>query len=151
VQANIKDKDGKAVSLSEFFGNKTVVVFGVPGAFTPVCTSKHVPSYVDHAEKLKSKGVDTIACVSVNDPFVMKAWAQSLGSKDVVMLADWDASFSKAVGMDVDLSGASLGKRSKRYSLLVKDGVIVQENVEKSPAEFEVTGADNILKQLDKK
>ncbi len=91
---------------------------------------------MDHAEKLKSKGVDTIACVSVNDPFVMKAWAQSLGSKDVVMLADWDASFSKAVGMDVDLSGASLGKRSKRYSLLVKDGVIVQENVEKSPAEY---------------
>ena len=127
---------------------KTVALFALPGAFTPTCSAKHLPGFKQHAADLKAKGVDTIACVSVNDVFVMKAWGkdQDVGD-DVLMLADGNAEFTKAVGLDFDGSKFGMGVRSQRYSMVIKDGVVTQLNVEQ-PGAFEVSSAEHMLGQL---
>jgi peroxiredoxin len=143
-------KDGKPADLStsELTKGKKVALFAVPGAFTPTCSVKHLPGYKEKAAELRAKGVDTIACVSVNDVFVMNAWGkdQQVGD-DVVMLADGNGAFAKAVGLEMDGTGFGMGSRSKRYSMIVEDGVVKQLNVE-GPGEFKVSAADYMLGQL---
>ncbi|KAL6781058.1 PRX5 [Auxenochlorella protothecoides x Auxenochlorella symbiontica] len=127
---------------------KKVVFVAVPGAFTPTCSSKHVPGFINSADKLKAKGVDTIGCISVNDAFVMAAWAKQLGADGkILMLADGSGNFTKAVGAELDLSDKGLGHRSRRYSMLADDGVVKLVNMEEGGA-FTVSSADDILKQL---
>ncbi len=139
----------KEISADELFGGKKVVLFAVPGAFTPACSQRHLPGYVDKAAELKAKGVDTIACIAVNDLAVMGAWgkAQNVGDK-VMMLADGSGDFARAVGMDIDLSRAGLGTRSKRYSMLVENGTVKSISVEQVPSQVEVSSADAMLKAL---
>lgn len=136
------------VTTDELFGGKKVVLFAVPGAFTPTCSAKHLPGFVEKAAEIKAKGVDTIACVAVNDVFVMNAWGkdQSAGDK-VEMLADGSAMFAKALGTVLDLTERGLGVRSSRYSMIVDDGVVKQVNLEEGGG-FEVSDADTILSQL---
>jgi peroxiredoxin len=135
------------VQVREAAAGKTIAIFGLPGAFTPTCSAKHVPSYVQKFDELKKAGVDEIWCVSVNDAFVMGAWArdQKAGGK-VRMLADGSAEFAKATGLTLDLTGKGMGLRSTRYSMLVKDGKVATLNVE-APGKFEVSDADTILAQ----
>jgi len=132
----------------ELFKGKTVALFAVPGAFTPTCSAKHLPGFKEKAAELKKKGVDVIACVSVNDVFVMDAWgkAQGVGS-DILMLADGNGDFTKAVGLELDASRFGMGPRSQRYSMIVKDGVVTELNVEQG-GEFHVSSADYMLEQL---
>ena len=132
----------------ELFKGKTVALFAVPGAFTPTCSAKHLPGFKEKAAELKAKGVDTIACVSVNDVFVMDAWgkAQGVGS-DILMLADGNGDFTKAVGLELDASRFGMGPRSQRYSMVVEDGVVKELNVE-AGGEFRVSAADYMLAQL---
>jgi peroxiredoxin len=138
----------KDVSTEELFGGKKVAVFALPGAFTPTCSAKHLPGFIEKAEELKKKGVQAIACVSVNDAFVMDAWgkAQGAGTK-VMMLADGNGDFTRAMGLEMDGTAHGMGKRSQRYSMIVDNGVIKQLNVEQ-PRAFEVSSADHMLKQL---
>ena len=141
-------RDGPAeVSTDELFGGNRVVLFSVPGAFTPTCSAKHLPGFVKHAADIKAKGVDTIACMAVNDAFVMGAWGdhQNVGDK-VLMLADGSADYSKAIGLELDLSGDAFGMRGKRFSLLVEDGVVRQVNVDEEG--FSSTNAETMLEQL---
>lgn len=127
---------------------KKVVLFAVPGAFTPTCSQKHLPGFIESADALRAKGVDTIACVSVNDAFVMKAWGDQVGAGDkVLMLADGSGNFTQALGVTLDLSDKGLGVRSRRYALLAEDGVITSLNLEEGGA-FTISGADEILKAL---
>ena len=135
------------VQSADYFAGKKVALFAVPGAFTPTCSAKHLPGYVEKAADLKAKGVDEIACVSVNDAFVMGAWGKANGSDDVTMLADGNGDFATALGLDADFSGFGMGKRSQRYSLIVNDGVVEEVNVE-GPGEFKVSSADHMLGQL---
>jgi glutaredoxin/glutathione-dependent peroxiredoxin len=137
----------KPTTSSEFFAGKRVALFAVPGAFTPTCSAKHLPSYVDKASDLKAKGIDEIACVSVNDPFVMAAWGKADGSEDITMLADGNGEFTDAVGLSFDGSKFGLGKRSQRYSMIVDDGVVEQLNVE-APGEYRASSAETMLDQL---
>lgn len=135
------------VQSADYFAGKKVALFAVPGAFTPTCSAKHLPGYVDKAAELKAKGVDEIACVSVNDAFVMGAWGKANGTDDVTMLADGNGDFATALGLDADFSGFGMGKRSQRYSLIVNDGVVEEVNVE-GPGEFKVSSAEHMLGQL---
>ena len=138
----------KPVSTDELFAGKKVALFAVPGAFTPTCSAKHLPGFKQEAAALKAKGVDTIACVSVNDVFVMNAWGKDQGvGGDVLMLADGNGDFTKAVGLELDASKFGMGSRSQRYSMIVKDGVVQKLNVE-SGGEFRVSAADYMLEQL---
>jgi len=138
----------QAKTTGEIFGGKTVALFAVPGAFTPTCSAKHVPGFKANAAELKAKGVDTIACVSVNDVFVMKAWGADQGvGDDILMLADGNGDFTKAVGLEMDGSKFGMGSRSQRYSMIVKDGVISELNVEQG-GEFKVSSAEYMLAQL---
>ena len=136
------------VSTADLFNGKKVVVFAVPGAFTPTCSAKHLPGFVNKAADLKAKGVDTIACVSVNDAFVMAAWGkdQNVGDK-VVMAADGSADFAKALGLELDLGARGMGMRAQRYSMIVKDGTVAKLNVEE-PGAYEVSSAEHMLGQL---
>jgi peroxiredoxin len=135
-------------SVADLTKGKRIVVFGLPGAFTPTCSAKHVPSYVDNYGKLKAAKVDEIWCISVNDAFVMGAWGRDQkASGKVRMMADGSAAFTKALGLDMDLTARGMGVRSQRYSMLVDDGVVRQLNVEQ-PGKFEVSGADTMLKQV---
>ncbi len=138
----------KDITTDEIFKGKKVVLFAVPGAFTPTCSAKHLPGFVQNVAAIKAKGVDTIACVAVNDAFVMGAWgkAQSTDGK-VEMLADGNATFTKELGLEMDGSGFGLGTRSKRYAMIVQDGVVKALNVE-NPGAFEVSSAEAILKAL---
>ncbi|HVH78181.1 MAG TPA: peroxiredoxin [Stellaceae bacterium] len=138
----------KEISTDELFSGKKVALFAVPGAFTPTCSQRHLPGYVDKAAQLKAKGVDTIACVSVNDAFVMGAWGkdQSCGDK-VMMLADGSGDFTRAVDLELDLTKGGLGKRSQRYSMLVDNGVVKALHIE-AAGKFEVSDADTMLKAL---
>jgi len=137
-----------SVSVDELTRGKKVVIFGLPGAFTPTCSAKHVPGYVQDYEKLKGKGVDTIACISVNDAFVMGAWAREQKSDGKVrMLADGSGDFTRALGLTLDLTARGMGVRSQRYSMLVEDGVVKTLNVE-APGKFEVSDAGTMLSQL---
>ncbi|MEZ5996519.1 MAG: peroxiredoxin [Hyphomonadaceae bacterium] len=149
VKFNVPGKDGMAVmSTADIFGGKTVALFAVPGAFTPTCSAKHLPSFKEKAGELKAKGVDAIACTSVNDAFVMGAWAKDQGVGDtMLMLADGSGDFARAVGLDADFSKFGMGPRSKRYSMIVKDGVVQQLNVEEA-GEYKVSSAEYMLPQL---
>jgi len=138
----------RPVTTDDFFAGKKVAVFAVPGAFTPTCSAKHLPGFKQLAGDIKDKGVDVIACVSVNDAFVMRAWSedQAVG-EDIVMLADGGAAFTQALGLDFDASKFGMGVRSQRYSMIVDDGVVTELNVE-APGEFKVSAADYLLAQL---
>ena len=141
-------KDGpKPVSTDDVFKGKRVALFAVPGAFTPTCDARHLPGYVERAAELKGKGVDEIVCTSSNDVFVLDAWNKASGSEHVTMLADGNGDFAKAIGLDADFSGFGMGVRSKRYSMIVNDGVVESVNVEDGGA-FEVSSADYMLKGL---
>lgn len=136
------------VSTDDLFAGKTVVLFGVPGAFTPTCSAKHLPGFVTHAAELKAKGVDVVACISVNDVFVMGAWRKDQGiGEEVVMLADGSAAFTKALGLEFDLTARGLGVRSQRFALVAKNGVVTHVAVE-APGAFEVSKAESILAAL---
>ena len=138
----------KPISSEELTKGKTVALFAVPGAFTPTCSAKHLPGFKQKAAELKAKGVDAIACVSVNDVFVMNAWGKDQGvGEDVLMLADGNGDFTKAVGLELDGSRFGMGPRSQRYSMIVKDGVVKELNVEQG-GEFRVSSADYMLEQL---
>ncbi|HUO23979.1 MAG TPA: peroxiredoxin [Caulobacteraceae bacterium] len=141
--------DGPApISSEDLTAGKTVALFAVPGAFTPTCSARHLPGFKDHEAELKAKGVDMIACVSVNDVFVMNAWGkgQEVGDS-ILMLADGNGDFAKAVGLDFDAGKFGMGRRSQRYSMLIKDGVVTELNVEQ-PGAFEVSSAEHLLQQL---
>jgi peroxiredoxin len=148
VPLTLATADGpQPTSSSDFFKDKTVALFAVPGAFTPTCSARHLPSFVDKAGELKDKGVDEIACISVNDPFVMAAWNKADGSDDIAMLADGNGDFAQAVGLEMDGSKFGMGQRSQRYSMLVKDGVVEQLNVE-APGEYKASSAEHMLEQM---
>jgi peroxiredoxin len=136
------------VSTDDLFAGKTVVLFGVPGAFTPTCSAKHLPGFVTQAAEFKAKGVDVVACIAVNDVFVMGAWRkdQSIG-EEVVMLADGSAAFTKALGLEFDLTARGLGVRSQRFALVAKNGVVTHVAVE-APGAFEVSKAETVLAAL---
>jgi glutaredoxin/glutathione-dependent peroxiredoxin len=138
----------KDISTDDIFNGKKVVLFAVPGAFTPTCSAKHLPGFVEKAAEIKGKGVDTIACLAVNDAFVMGAWgkAQNTGDK-ILMLADGAAAFTKQLGLELDLTGPGMGVRSKRYAMIVDNGVVKALSVE-APGAFEVSSAEAILKAL---
>ena len=148
VPLTVATADGpKPTTSGEFFRGKRVALFAVPGAFTPTCSARHLPSYVDKAGELKGKGIDEIACVSVNDPFVMAAWGQRDGSPDITMLADGNGDFAEATGLTMDGSKFGLGQRSQRYSMIVNDGMVEQMNVEQ-PGEYRASSAEHMLDQL---
>ena len=136
------------LTTDQLFAGKKVVLFSVPGAFTPTCDARHLPGFIQHAADFKAKGVDTVACMAVNDVFVMKAWAKASAVDDkVLMLADGNGDFAKALGLDFDGSGIGFGIRSQRYAAVVDDGVVKTLAVEK-PMKFEVSSAEAILEKL---
>jgi glutaredoxin/glutathione-dependent peroxiredoxin len=138
----------KEITTDELLRGKKVVLFAVPGAFTPTCSQRHLPSYVDKASDIKAKGVDTIACVAVNDAFVMGAWGKEQKTGDrIMMLADGSGDFTRAIGLELDLTKGGLGMRSQRYSMLIDNGVVKSLNVEK-PGQFDVSSAETMLKAL---
>ena len=150
-EAKLKHKTAEGIkdlTTADLFGGKKVLVFALPGAFTPTCSAKHLPGYVEKAGDIKAKGVDRIVCLSVNDAFVMDAWGrdQKVGEK-VMMIADGNADFTKAVGLELDASTNGMGTRSRRYAMLVDNGVVKQLEVEK-PGAFEVSSAEHMLKQI---
>jgi glutaredoxin/glutathione-dependent peroxiredoxin len=138
----------REITTDALFAGKTVVLFGVPGAFTPTCSAKHLPGFVTQAAAIRAKGVDTIACVAVNDAFVMGAWAKDQGiSEEIVMLADGSAKLATALGLELDLTARGLGMRNQRFALIAKDGTVTHVGVEASGA-FEVSKAEAILAAL---
>jgi len=142
----------KPVSTDDIFKGKKIVLFAVPGAFTPTCHRNHLPGFINNADTIKAKGVDGIAVTAVNDVFVMDEWAKATGSKDkIVMLTDDSAAFAKAIGLDIDLTGAGigLGVRSKRYAMLVEDGVVKVLNVDESPPAHDKSSAETMCKLID--
>jgi peroxiredoxin len=148
VPLTVATPDGPEQTTStDFFAGRRVALFAVPGAYTPTCSARHLPSYVEKASELKGKGVDDIACISVNDPFVMSAWNKSDGSEDITMLADGNGAFADAVGLSMDASKFGMGKRSQRYSMVVNNGVVEQLNVE-APGEYRASSAETLLEQL---
>lgn len=139
----------KPVASGEVFRGKRVALFAVPGAFTPTCSEQHLPGFIARADAIKAKGVDAVACTAVNDVFVLAAWAKARGADGAItMLADGNADFAKALGLDVDLSAFGLGTRSKRYAMLVDDGVVKYLAVEDSPPEHNKATAENLLAAL---
>ena len=145
-----KTADGiEDISTDDLFTGKKVVLFSVPGAFTPTCSAKHLPGYVGQAAALKDKKVDTIACLSVNDAFVMDAWGKNQGVGDeVLMLADGSGSYTRALGMELDLNGLGLGVRGKRFAMVVDDGKVTHLAVEPNPGELDVSSAESVLAAL---
>jgi peroxiredoxin len=144
----MKDGGPKPVSTDELFKGRKVALFALPGAFTPTCSAKHLPGFIKQAGALKAKGIDAIACLSVNDAFVMGAWGESQGAGDtVMMLADGNGDFTRALGLEMDATKFGMGKRSQRYSMVVDNGVVAALNVE-APGAFEVSSADHMLGQL---
>jgi glutaredoxin/glutathione-dependent peroxiredoxin len=138
----------KAVPAEEFFAGKKVALFAVPGAYTRTCSQRHLPSYVSHADELKAKGIDTIACIAVNDPFVMAAWGKEHNAEGkITMLGDGSDEFTHAVGLELDRVKEGMGMRSQRYSMLVEDGVVKALNIE-APGQYEVSSAETMLKSL---
>ena len=141
------EKGPQDISTADLFGGKKVVLFAVPGAFTPTCSAAHLPGFVVNAGKIKAKGVDAIVCVSVNDAFVMDAWSKDKNAEEIMMVGDGNGDFTEAMGLVLDGSGFGLGKRSQRYAMIVEDGVITTLNVETGPA-FELSSAEKILEAL---
>ena len=137
-------------TTQDVFCGKKVILFAVPGAFTPTCSKQHLPGFVANADKIKAKGIDTIACTSVNDVFVLDAWSKDAGADGkVTMLADGSADFTKALGLELDMVARGLGVRSQRYAMIVEDGVVTALNVEDGPGSTEKSGADTIAALLD--
>jgi len=149
LKLTVVDEAGpKPATTAEFFGGKTVVLFAVPGAFTPTCSARHLPGFKDHVADFTAKGVDVVACTSVNDYFVMKAWAKDQGiSDEVVMLADGNGEFAQAMGLVLDGSGFGMGPRSQRYAAVIRDGQIDKLFVE-AAGEFKVSSAEYVLENL---
>lgn len=135
------------ISAADFFKGRRVAVFAVPGAFTPTCSARHLPGFIERAAALKEKGIDEIACTSVNDAFVMSAWGKANNADAVTMLADGNGEFAKAAGLEMDGTAYGMGLRSQRYAMIVNDGVVEQIHVEQ-PGEFSVSSADHLLEQL---
>lgn len=135
------------IKTSEYFAGKKVALFSVPGAFTPTCSAKHLPGFVEKAADLKARGIDEIVGTAVNDAFVMSAWNAAAGSADITMLADGNGEFVEALGLTMDGSGFGLGKRGQRFSMVINDGVVEQLNVEE-PGDFKVSSAEHMLGQL---
>lgn len=145
----IMTKDGpKDLTTAELFDGKRVVLFSVPGAFTPTCDAKHLPGYLELAEQIRAKGVDTIACMAVNDVFVMNAWGKHSGASDkVMMLADGNGDYARALGLELDAKGFGMGLRGQRFALVVNNGVVTHVDIE-APGQFKVSAADHVLAQL---
>ena len=144
----IMSADGpQPVPTSSWFGGRKVVLFSVPGAFTPTCSAQHLPSFVNHADEIKAKGVDAIACMAVNDVFVMHAWGKSANSGDIDMLADGNGEFAAALGLEMDASAFGMGTRGQRFAMIAEDGVVTQLFVE-APGEFRVSAAEHVLASL---
>ena len=137
------------VTTDALFSGKTVALFAVPGAYTPTCHAKHVPGFLENLDALRAKGVDTVACLAVNDPFVLKAWAKDTGGEGkITFISDGNADFTKAIGMDLDVTAVGLGIRSKRYAMIVEDGVVKVLNIEDVPSSADISSAENLLKAL---
>ncbi len=141
------EKGPDTITTDDLFNGKKIVLFAVPGAFTPTCNQAHLPSFVANADKITAKGVDRVVCLSVNDPFVMDAWGKAQNADHILMAADGSAVWTKALGLELDLIERGLGIRSQRYSMIVDDGTITHLNVEDGPV-FEVSSAEKILEQL---
>ena len=135
------------VQSSDYFAGKKVALFSVPGAYTPTCSARHLPGFVEKADELKAKGIDEIACTAVNDAFVLSAWKDDNDAGDITMLADGNGDFAKALGLTMDGSGFGMGQRGQRFSMVVDDGKVTQLNVEQ-PGDFNVSSADHMLGQL---
>ncbi len=149
VTFRVSGPDGpQAKTTDDVFKGRRVVLIGVPGAFTPACHRNHLPGFVSKREEIQARGVDAIAVTSVNDIFVLNAWQQQSGAEGIEFLADGNAEFAKAIGLEMDGSGFGLGPRSQRYAMLVEDGVVRLLNVEDSPSKAEVSGAEALLKVL---
>lgn len=148
VQITRLTADGREpVDTAEYFKGRRVALFAVPGAYTPTCSAKHLPGFVEKADALRAKGVDEIACTSVNDPFVLEAWAKANDAQGITMLADGNADFATALGLDMDGSKFGMGRRSQRYAMIVDDGKVAALHVE-APGEFRVSSADHLLETL---
>ena len=145
---HMEESGAKEVSTDELFKGKKVLLFAVPGAFTPACSNQHLPGYIQNAEQIKAKGVDTIACTSVNDVFVMDAWGKNQNAGDkVLMLADGDGEFAKAAGLELDLTGKGLGMRSQRYAMVIEDGTVKELELEDG-GKLEISTAEKLLAKL---
>lgn len=145
---SVMTSEGPApLPTSELFGGKRVVLFSVPGAFTPTCSAKHLPGFVEHADEILAKGVDQIACMAVNDVFVMNAWGKSANADSISMVADGNGEFARALGLELDASGFGMGQRSQRFALIADDGVVTKLFVE-APGEFRVSAAEHVLSEL---
>ncbi|MCJ8279174.1 MAG: peroxiredoxin [Rivularia sp. ALOHA_DT_140] len=145
---HMEESGPKDINTDELFKGKKVLLFAVPGAFTPACSAQHLPGYIQNAEQIKGKGVDTIACISVNDVFVMDAWGKSQNAGDkVLMLADVDGEFTKAAGLELDLNGKGLGLRSRRYAMVLEDGVVKELELEDG-GKLEISTAEKLLAKL---
>jgi len=142
-------QDGRptAVTTDELFGGKKVVVFAVPGAYTPTCSQAHLPGFVVNADTIKSKGIDSIVCLSVNDAFVMDAWGKDANAEQIMMVGDGNGEFTKKLGLEMDGSGFGLGTRSQRYAMIIEEGVVTKLAVEE-PGKFEVSKAESVLEAL---
>jgi peroxiredoxin len=145
--STMADSGPTPISTQDIFAGKTVVLFSVPGAFTPTCSARHLPGYVEEAEAILAKGVDTIACMAVNDVFVMNAWGKSAHADRLLMLADGNGEFTRALGLELDATGFGMGQRSQRFALVADDGVVRELFVEK-PGEFRVSSAEYVLSKL---
>ena len=141
------EKGPQDITTAEIFGGKKVVLFAVPGAYTPTCSQAHLPGFVALADKIKARGVDTIACLSVNDAFVMDCWGKDKNAEELLMLADWNAEFSRALGLEFDASAFGLGVRAQRFAMIAEDGVVTTLAVE-APGKFEVSSAEAMLEAL---
>jgi peroxiredoxin len=141
------DGNPKPVATSDLFAGKKVVLFAVPGAFTPTCSARHLPGFIDHVEEFHAAGVDTVACVAVNDVYVMDAWSKSAGAGRILMLADGNAGFARALGLDLDASDWFMGLRSQRFALVAEDGIVTALFIEQA-GEFKVSSAENVLAKL---
>lgn len=147
ISVHIMQDGPKPITTAELFGQGTSILFSVPGAFTPTCSARHLPGYVDQAAAFKAKGVDRLACMAVNDAFVMDAWGKSQNAGEISMIADGNGEFAKALGLELDASKFGMGLRSQRFAMVIKDGVVTQVFVE-APGEFKVSAADHVLSQL---
>ncbi len=143
----VTENGPEQVQTGDYFKGRKVALFAVPGAYTPTCSAKHLPGFVEKAQDLKGKGVDEIVCTAVNDAFVLSSWNKASGSQDITMLADGNGEFAEALGLTMDASGFGMGKRAQRYSMIVDDGVVTELNVEQ-PGDFKVSSADHMLGQL---
>jgi peroxiredoxin len=147
VIAQMSAQGPQPVNTADYFAKRKVVLFAVPGAFTPTCSAYHLPGFVENLEEFKSKGVDALACVSVNDVFVMHAWGKSANATDIDMLADGNGEFTMALGLEMDGTAFGMGKRSQRFALIAEDGIVTQLMVE-APGEFRVSSAESVLSLL---